>query len=630
MARLIALLLVVWCAGAQAVQLDGSDTDLTGQLVYAQGTLKTPQEMLDEYRRGKFGGRFDIDQFAANHAPEIWAAVPLSGPADGRVTVDLPLATGAYLYLVQEDDITPILDYLIFRPFDPAQHAGGVLRSGRIQLADGETALLLAHLQIGPLQRLTIAFETPQTTEARIARYAGWQAAFYAFAMASLLIFVTLFAAFEDRASLLFALLFGVGLLFLMYLDGHLFRFLYPGRPEWQSVIGFFLLFATSGAGFFVAAVIYQLERKTRLLAVSAVLAGCALLGFIVSLWSPGTYVSALGTGLLAVMAGMVAHAAGLASRDVPSRVGWALGLVSVVAIGGLVLAQLLGEPSRQLDILMTAKVVFLVLLIAALVGFTAQIIVVRRERAEALAAEMAALAREAEIAQDLLAAEQNYARARDLAQSRKRQLATTSHDLRQPLLSLRMTVDALAERLDPDTRARLGEAFDYIASLSGSYLDAATEHDNAPEADETTEPYPIAMIQQTVGQMFRDEAAAKGLKLHVVPDETHVTVPPLDLMRIVSNLVSNAIKYTTTGEVSLRVEAGPTLVVEDTGPGMTDAELAAFRTEGVKGEASDGHGLGLAVCFDLAGKNGLSLEVASEPGRGTRFALDLIGGSTP
>ena len=100
-----------------------------------------------------------------------------------------------------------------------------------------------------------------------------------------------------------------------------------------------------------------------------------------------------------------------------------------------------------------------------------------------------------------------------------------------------------------------------------------------------------------------------------------------LAAMRIVSNLVSNGVKYTDRGRVLLGARRRPDaldIMVCDTGRGMTAAEIEDFRAEWRKGAASGGSGLGLAICHDLAARHGLGLTVRSDPGRGTVFTLSV------
>ena len=186
----------------------------------------------------------------------------------------------------------------------------------------------------------------------------------------------------------------------------------------------------------------------------------------------------------------------------------------------------------------------------------TTSLMDLRQDNVAALAREMTALRKEAETARSLLETERNYSRARDLADLRNRQLATMSHDIKQPLASLRMTIEAMTRDEDPSVRARLTEAFDYMQDLTKGHLDALQPADAAdtppPEPEDQVDPYPLSLIQDTVGQMFREEAVSKGLRLRIVPSSVQVSVPPLVLMRITSNLVSNAVKYTEAGKVLL------------------------------------------------------------------------------
>ena len=134
-----------------------------------------------------------------------------------------------------------------------------------------------------------------------------------------------------------------------------------------------------------------------------------------------------------------------------------------------------------------------------------------------------------------------------------------------------------------------------------------------------------------TVGEMFREEAVSKGLELRVASGGGTVHASPLAVMRIISNLVSNAVKYTEQGGVLIggrRRGSGAEIVVVDTGPGMTSEELQRFSESYQKGEASEGTGLGLSICYGLARAGDLDLAVRSAPGRGTCFRLRLPGGA--
>lgn len=155
------------------------------------------------------------------------------------------------------------------------------------------------------------------------------------------------------------------------------------------------------------------------------------------------------------------------------------------------------------------------------------------------------------------------------------------------------------------------------------------------------------ALARQSV-HLWTETAAAKDLELvclidpelppSVVGDETRVR-------QIVLNLLSNALKFTETGGVVLRIrpspsadgEGGVEILVEDTGPGMTAEQIARLFRPFSQAEASTarrygGTGLGLAICRKLATMMGGEISVESEPGRGSVFRvwLPLPGADVP
>ncbi|HZR81305.1 MAG TPA: HAMP domain-containing sensor histidine kinase [Candidatus Binatia bacterium] len=100
-------------------------------------------------------------------------------------------------------------------------------------------------------------------------------------------------------------------------------------------------------------------------------------------------------------------------------------------------------------------------------------------------------------------------------------------------------------------------------------------------------------------------------------------------LMRVLSNLLGNAIKYTDAGEVTLRAtRSGDRALFEvcDTGPGIAPDQISQIfdRYRQVPGTARGGVGLGLAISRMLTERMGGSLDAASVPGRGSRFTVSL------
>jgi len=629
-------------AGSVEVPPGRGIADLGPHLVYRTHPTADLATMLDSYRAGEFSAELSLSPLANNYSPETWTAVDLVNATvdDGRppdpfaVTLALPLASGADVYLVRDTGLTEVLlAYSIFAPFDPAQHAATRLRTPVFTLAPGERVTLVAKIYFGPFQSFQMALETPADLQAGAFTDGIATTGFYVFALACMLFFVAFFVALRDWVSLLYAQLFLIGLALIGYIDGLLFRFFYPLNPALQSVVGFGLLYALPAAGFALSAqALWSLRPRMARLCLG--LAGVAGLGFLAALASPGTYAATGAYALLGVMSVTIlwSNEGWRARHGGTHKAARLLAAVTVVAVTGIVVMLLTGWGQAAMQVWTAIKAVYVVLLVATIANFAAQILHIRRLHAVAVAEKVAALQAEAERSRELLESEQAYSRARDLARSRQRQLATASHDFRQPLSSLRMTLDALGTEMDDGLRSRMAEAFDYMEKLSGDYLADAAEDDDEtaaapPPAPEEVEPYPLSLIVETVWQMFHDEAVSKGLRLRHVPSEHMTDVPPMALMRIVSNLVSNAVKYTRDGGVLVgpRRRGGRMEIwVCDTGPGMSAEEIALFRQEGRKGGASQGHGLGLAVCFGLAESHGLTLTPHSEPGRGTVFRLQL------
>lgn len=613
-------------AGAQ------DSRELTQFLSFAPAAGQTPAEMQALFDEGGFSPTLELKTLSTNYAPEAWAAARVFGASNQGeqvIAVDLPLVSEVDLYLMRNgQDPVPILSYSLFRPFDGARHAATRLRSEPFRLDPEETALVLAHVKFGPFQSLRMTAESLETLESRTVRDAVGLTAFYAASLACLAFFLVFFVAMRDWISLLFALVFVTGLAFIAFIDGLLFRFVYPARPDLQSVIGFCLLFGLSGSGFGLGAYGFWRAGRRRLAWGSLALLGLAAIGLGAAIWSPGPYAALGAQGLLVLSLALIPVSTGMWRGATGPTHAVAISLV-LAAISAFALATLTvasGWPQGPLPVMTMIRGTYLVLLVGTLANMAAHVILLRRDHRLAVAARLKALEAEAALSQDLLEAERNYARARDLARQRQRQLATASHDLKQPLTSLRMTFDSLGPQMDPGLRGRLSEAFDYIEQLSGEYL-----RDTAPQADpppvEETEPYALGLILQTVQQMFHQDALSKGLRLNHVDSSAMVQVPPLVLMRITSNLVSNAVNHTEKGRVLMgaRRRAGRVeLWICDTGPGMTPDQIATFRQEGQKGDSSDGHGLGLAVCFGLAAEHDLTLMPVSAPGKGTVFRLFL------
>jgi len=212
--------------------------------------------------------------------------------------------------------------------------------------------------------------------------------------------------------------------------------------------------------------------------------------------------------------------------------------------------------------------------------------------------------------------------------------LAAASHDLRQPVHAVSLLADTLGTRLsDPSQNElvlRIQDSTAALQRLLSELLDISELDAGATVA--RTSAFPIGDFLLEIDAEFRDLAVSRNLQLRLAARDAWVVSDPQHLLRIVRNLVANALTYTERGGVLIaaRVRADALLLeVWDTGVGIAAEHLPHLFEEfyQVGNRARDrrkGLGLGLAVARRLASLLGHSLEVRSRPGRGTLMRLTL------
>jgi two-component system, sensor histidine kinase len=222
--------------------------------------------------------------------------------------------------------------------------------------------------------------------------------------------------------------------------------------------------------------------------------------------------------------------------------------------------------------------------------------------------------------------------------QGKSRFLATASHDLRQPLQTLELLNGSL-RRLptsEPVAEAvvQQGMAIAAMSRLLNALLDISKLESGAVRPEPTD--FAVAAMFEELRREFAATAAEKGLDLQISAGEEVAHSDPSLVGQILRNLVSNAIKYTQRGLVSLRSADSHAamlhLEILDTGIGIPAAQLPYIYEEfyqvGVPVNSSrDGYGLGLSIVQRLVKLLNLELRVRSEVGKGTVFSLGVPAG---
>ena len=230
-------------------------------------------------------------------------------------------------------------------------------------------------------------------------------------------------------------------------------------------------------------------------------------------------------------------------------------------------------------------------------------------------------------------------AQARDAAVradlSKSRFLAAASHDLRQPLQSLTLNSGALARMpLDSASRAvaqEMATEIDALRQMLDGLLDISQL--DAGAAKPRLQKIPVRLFLESVCVGFQPSAAAKGLRLSFTSPPDLVMASDVDMLRrVLSNLLDNALKFTTAGEIQVaarQAEGAIRMTVRDTGVGIdvTDQERVFEDLVQLRNPQRDrrhGHGLGLGIVRRLVHVLGIGYSVESRIGQGTTVLLEI------
>jgi signal transduction histidine kinase len=250
---------------------------------------------------------------------------------------------------------------------------------------------------------------------------------------------------------------------------------------------------------------------------------------------------------------------------------------------------------------------------------------------------EMAELAHSFnEMAEQLEAAARKQ---RELDTLRRDLVAWVGHDLRTPLTSIRVLLEALADGVvdDPTTVQRyLQTAQRQIRSLS-VLIDDLFEMAELDAGGLGLEQHPnsISDLVSDTLESFSALAAQQGVTLvgSVEPGIDPVSMDAGKIGRVLANLVSNALKHTPAGGtvqmLALGVAEGVQVEVRDTGEGINPRDLPRIFDQFYRGEKSrsrdtGGSGLGLAIAKGIVEAHGGRVGVESSPSEGTRFFFTL------
>ncbi|MBS98484.1 MAG: hybrid sensor histidine kinase/response regulator [Oceanospirillaceae bacterium] len=216
---------------------------------------------------------------------------------------------------------------------------------------------------------------------------------------------------------------------------------------------------------------------------------------------------------------------------------------------------------------------------------------------------------------------------------SKTKFLAAVSHDLLQPLNAARLFTGALLDQPMPERIGHLigsvSNSLEDVERLLSTLVDISKLDAGAIKPDISA--FNVSELLNNIASEYTHIAQSEGLAFDSVISSAVVSTDPALLARVVRNLLSNAVRYTEPGGRILlgcrRRPDGLELQVLDTGSGIPTDQLETIFQEFKRGKNTGqdkGLGLGLAIVEKIARMLGHSINVRSQPGRGSLFSILL------
>ena len=218
--------------------------------------------------------------------------------------------------------------------------------------------------------------------------------------------------------------------------------------------------------------------------------------------------------------------------------------------------------------------------------------------------------------------------------QERRRMLADVSHELRTPITVIQGNVEGILDGLYPADEARLKSIIEETQILSRLVDDLRTlALAESGALRLKREPTNLEELVREAVSGFESAAKEKAVKLTtLLQAEEEATIDPQRVREVLTNLLSNALRYTPRGgaidarltETGSGPERKVTISVEDNGPGIDSTDLQHVFDRFYKSSDSGGMGLGLSIAKYLVEAHGGKIWAESELGKGTKISFML------
>lgn len=216
----------------------------------------------------------------------------------------------------------------------------------------------------------------------------------------------------------------------------------------------------------------------------------------------------------------------------------------------------------------------------------------------------------------------------------RRAMLADLSHELRTPLTVIQGNVEGMLDGIYPADEKQLRSILEETHILSRLVDDLRTlALAESGALQLKREPTDLAVLVREVAASFQPRTDDSGLGFELsLENVLPLEIDPWRMREVLSNLISNALRYSPPGgvvrvrltESALGAEGSVLVSVEDNGPGIASSDLEHIFDRFYKSGDSGGMGLGLSIAKYLVEAHGGRITAESDPGKGTRISFTL------
>ena len=229
-------------------------------------------------------------------------------------------------------------------------------------------------------------------------------------------------------------------------------------------------------------------------------------------------------------------------------------------------------------------------------------------------------------------AAEEAKRKTEEIMESRHKLLLSVSHDIKAPLTSIMGHVELMDKTENEKDIVSIKQSADHILNLLNNLLEYSSLEQGKLQINMET--FDIGQLCEEITEMFAPIAKHKNLQFHFENDiepKTLLKTDKLKIRQILTNIISNGIKYTLEGSVTFKARLGRSLVVFDiidTGVGIPQDKLEEVFKPFVRIETynqfAEGSGYGMSVVKGLVDLLGGEIHTESEVGKGSHFEIRI------